>query len=131
MTQMTIEETIIMKHTKIVTVQTANIEEKCVFVKISKSGKPQGMSPEALYNATRKEWVANINHITNADYVVATYNNKIVEVYKPIDWYLNIKNKRVVFEGQLAPFEIRQKYVGLHLPMLEGVRNPVIYNFES
>lgn len=127
--QITKEETIIVKRTNIMAIQTTNIEEKCVFIKISRTGSPQGMSPEALYNAVRKEWRANINHIATADYVMAIYNNDIVEVYRPIDWYVNIKTKRVMFEGQLAPFDIRQKYIGLHLPALEGVRRPVVYNF--
>lgn len=129
-TKMTIEETIVIKRTKTITVQATNIEEKCVFVKISRSGKPQGMGPEALYNAVRKEWVASIDHIMHADYVMATYGNDIIEVYKPTDWYVNLKNKRVLFEGKLAPFGIRQKYIGQHLPMLAGVRQPVVYNFE-
>ncbi len=125
------EELIVTKRTSYdVEIDTTNIEEKCVFIKISKTGKPQGMKPEALYDAVRKEWVAAINHIAKADYVMAVYDNNVVEVYKPIDWYVNVSTKRVMFEGKLAPFEIRHKYVGLHLPMLENVRRPVVYNYK-
>lgn len=129
-TQIKFEEEIIVKRTISISISTSDIQERCVFIKISRGGNPQGMSPEALYNATRKEWRASVTHITEVDYVVAVYNNKIVEVYKPIDWYVNIKNTRVSFEGILAPFEIRQKYVGLQLPSLAGVRQPIAYNFK-
>lgn len=129
-TQIKFEEEIIVKRTISISISTSDIQERCVFIKISRSGKPQGMSPEALYNATRKEWRASLAHITKVDYVVAVYNNKIVEVYKPIDWFVNINNTRVSFEGILAPFEIRQKYIGLQLSSLAGVRQPIAYNFK-
>jgi hypothetical protein len=62
---------------------------------------------------------------------MAIYDNRIVEVYRPLEWYINIRSNRVAFEGELAPFDIRQKYIGLHLPMLAGVRQPIVYNFDK
>ena len=128
---LTIKETFIERRVTITYVETTEIREKCVFIKITRSGNPQGMPPEALYNATRKEWRAAINHIQECEYVMAIYENRVVEVYRPLEWFVNVRSKRVALEGELALFDIRQQYIGTLLPQLENIRQPVVYNFEK
>ena len=87
------------------------------------------MTAEELYDATRKEWRIKIDHAIRVEYVFALYDNTVVEVYKPLEWYVHTSNGRLMFEGELANLEIRQKYLGMHMSKLEGLRNPAIYNF--
>ena len=119
----------ISKTYKEITVLTENVDEKGLFLKLTRSYNTKGMTPDELYNATRKEWKVNINRATQAEYVFALHNNDIVEVYKPLNWYVNIKTGRLMFEGQLAPNVIRQKYLGMHISKFENYQIPTIYNF--
>ena len=112
-----------------IVVSTPNIEPQGLFLKLSKTYNPKGMSPNELYEATRREWKIKQQKVDQIEYVFATHNNTIVEVYKPNEWYANIKTGRLMFDGELAPLDIRQQYIGLYVSALEGVRNPVSYNF--
>ena len=112
-----------------IVVSTPNIEPHGLFLKLKKTYNPKGMSPNELYEATRREWKVKQQKVDQIEYVFATHNNTIIEVYKPNEWYVNIKTGRLMFDGELAPLDIRQQYIGLYVPALEGVRNPVSYNF--
>ena len=108
---------------------TPTIAVKALFLKLTRSYKPSGMTPDKLYEATRREWRLNQSRLEQIEYVFAIYDNTIVEVYKPIEWYVHTKNGRSMFEGILAPIDVRKAYIGMTVPELYGVRNPVIYNF--
>ena len=112
-----------------IVVSTPNIEPHGLFLKLSKTYNPKGMSPNELYEATRREWKIKQQKVDQIEYVFATHNNTIIEVYKPKEWYANIKTGRLMFDGELAPLDIRQQYIGQYVPALVGVRNPVSYNF--
>ena len=88
------------------------------------------MTPEELYEVTRKAWKISDKRTTQIEYIFATHNNIVLEVYKPIEWYAHIKSGRLMFEGILAPITIRQEYIGMHISHLSGIRNPVVYNFK-
>lgn len=128
---------IIMKESKVqiicihkeMVVEIPQFTHKGLFLKLARSYSPSGMTPEALYDATRKEWKINSKRTSEIEYVFALYNNEIVEIYKPLKWYANLETGRLMFEGELAPINIRQQYLGYHISAVEGVRNPVIYNF--
>lgn len=77
----------------------------------------------------RLEWKINMKRTAQIEYVFALYKNVIVEVYKPTEWYVNLRTGRLMFEGELAPIEVRQACINQYLSAVEGVRGPVIYNF--
>ena len=110
-------------------VSTPDIEPQGLFLKLTKTYNPKGMSPNELYEATRREWKIKQQKVDQIEYIFATHNNTIIEVYKPNEWYANIKTGRLMFDGELAPLDVRQQYIGRYVPALAGVRNPVSYNF--
>lgn len=106
------------------------ITEPVLFLKVPKSATPDSMSPQALYDATRKSWKISHKRATKAKYVFAIYNNKVLEVYEPQQWYVEISNDlRLAFEGTLAPIDIRGKYIGQEIPELKDRQNPATTNF--
>lgn len=119
----------IIRTRKEVTVVMPTLQNKGLFLKLTKSYNPSGMTPQQLYEATRKEWKINMKRTAQIEYVFALYKNLIVEVYKPTEWYVNLRTGRLMFEGELAPIEVRQACINQYLSAVEGVRGPVIYNF--
>lgn len=106
------------------------ITEPVLFLKVSKSVNPETMSPQTLYDATRKSWRISPKRATKAKYVFAIYNNTVLEVYEPKQWYLELSNElRLAFEGTLAPIDIRYKYIGKEIPELRDRQNPATTNF--
>ena len=74
-----------------------------------------------LYEATRKWWRMKGDRAVKAEYIFAVVREKgeiVQEVYKPEEWhYEDYKGKpRLVFEGGVAPKEIRAKYIGKQIP---------------
>ena len=119
----------IKKTISAIVVSTPNIEPQGLFLKLTKTYNPKGMSPNELYEATRREWKIKQQKVDQIEYIFATHNNTIIEVYKPNEWYANIKTGRLMFDGELAPLDVRQQYIGQYVPALASVRNPVSYNF--
>ena len=92
-----------------------------------------GMSKEALYEATRGIWVANINRARNVKYAVAVYRGVAKAVYEPYEWaeagtwadeyktrpredidpaYDTRWSGRIEFKGKPAPPIICKRYIG-------------------
>lgn len=64
-----------------------DIKHGILIIKINKLFK-WDMSPKDLYDATRGIWVASLNRVRHdVEYVFAVYNQLIVAVYKPDEWY--------------------------------------------
>ena len=101
------------------------ITENSVIVKLTdkyKSSKlpTTGMSPEELYEVARHDLRLRPDRVLNASLVIVVCNCRVLEVYQ---------TGRLTFEGSLASFSIRQKYLNMELPELGNVRYPAVYNY--
>lgn len=110
------------------------ITENSVIVKLTdkyKSSKlpTTGMSPEELYEVARHDLRLRPDRVLNASLVIVVCNCRVLEVYQPKKWYADIETGRLTFEGSLASFSIRQKYLNMELPELGNVRYPAVYNY--
>lgn len=110
------------------------ITENSVIVKLTdkyKSSKlpTTGMSPEELYEVARHDLRLRPDRVLNASLVIVVCNCRVLEVYQPKKWYADIETGRLTFEGPLASFSIRQKYLNMELPELGNVRYPAVYNY--
>jgi serine/threonine protein kinase len=125
----------------------ARIEEPVVAININQQ-YPQSKSAEELYHATRGIWRLNRQRAERARYAFAVYQGVIKEVYKIHRWmsarretieYWDERSKaqgkyfpsevnegRSEFVGELAPEEIRKKYIGRRLPVRHS-QNPIRY----
>lgn len=70
-----------------------DIKDAILVIKINKLYK-RNMSDKELYEATRGVWVVSLKQIAgkNIKYVFAVYNQLIVGVYKPDEWYYVYEN---------------------------------------
>ena len=101
-----------------------DLDENIVVIKINRLYR-EGMSEEALYEATRGIWKRRIESVEGTDYCLSVYKGEVVEVYKIDEWLpagtIPMKTRtilpertvgRVEFIGKIAPDEIRNKYIG-------------------
>ena len=124
------EYTITIKEELIVELPTAFIEEPVLFFKVTKSASGEDLTPQELYEATRKAWRISLKRAQKAEYVFAVLNNRVLEIYKPISWYVKLDEEpRLAFDGVLAPIDIRAKYIGKEIPELKDRQNPATSNF--
>ena len=116
------------------------IAEPIVIIKINRSYH-DGISAEELYEITRGCWAKrNLKSVEKAEYALTVVFGEIKEVYAIDGWMhasqLNRKiypynpeteNNRIGFAGEIAPDDIRQKYVGKSVKGLfkRGDANPV------
>ncbi len=90
------------------------------------------MSPNELYEATRKAWVIGPRR-ENARYAIATYRGLTREVYKINFWFpINEETKpsrRWGFDGELAEPKIREElsYKSIQGLFERGAANPIRY----
>jgi hypothetical protein len=84
------------------------------------------MSPNDIYEATRKSWVLG-DRRQKVKYVVATYRGLTREVYAVHDWFA--VGDRWAFNGVVADFEIREslRYKSVVNLFPRGSANPVKY----
>ena len=94
---------------------------------------------DPLYNATRHSWNVKYENVIRYDYVLSVIDKKVVEVYRVNCWrenkweYDNYPSwtKRYEFTGEVAPSEIRNRYVGKIIPARfrkQGMAQPVLFN---
>lgn len=115
-----------------------DIKENLVVIKINRSYK-EGMSADELYEVTRGKWKRRIETVQGIKYGLAVCNSIVVEVYKIDSWaeatpdysdgfkYYPSRYGRIEFTGEVAPEEIREKYIGKSVAHLYkyGEANPV------
>jgi RNase P/RNase MRP subunit p29 len=114
----------------------SRIDEKIIIIKT----KEEVVSERGnLYEATRKWWRMKEDRAVKAEYIFAVVREKgeiVQEVYKPEEWhYEDYKGKpRLVFEGVVAPKEIRAKYIGKQIPSYycwkPGLLTSFFYTYE-
>lgn len=117
----------------------SDIKDDIVIIKINKLYR-DNMSAEELYEATRGIWKRKIESVSPADYCLSVAKSIVREVYKVNQWYKagttpmksrtfteeECKN-RIEFVGELAPDNIREKYIGKSVANLykQGEADPV------
>ena len=95
-------------------------------------------SEDPLYNATRHSWNVKYENVIRYDYVLSVIDKKVVEVYKVNGWRENrwendtypSWTRRYEFTGEVAPNEIRNRYVGKIIPAQfrkQGMAQPVLF----
>ena len=92
-----------------------------------------------MYSATRAAWVVKLSKAQKVDYALAVNRGVVVEVFSIKKWLPATKSNfpdildedvpgRFGFEGQIAPSNIREKYVKLRMPpRARGAANPLRY----
>lgn len=105
-----------------------NIDDRVLIISIGVTYR-EGMDDKALYEATRSSWKVS-ERKEKADYALAVYRGEVKEVYKILNWHKDDENiERWVFTGELAPKNIRDKYIGRSVKQYRkwGNINPIIY----
>lgn len=119
-----IEEEIILEF------PTTYIEERVLFLKVPKSAANEKLTPQELYDATRKAWRISLKRAQKAEYVFSILDNVVLEVYRPTSWYVKLDEEpRLAFDGVLASIDVRAKYIGKEIPELKERQNPATSNF--
>lgn len=123
-------------------VELANITHPIIAFKLNKTFS-YDLSPMKLYDYTRHSWVVGERR-NKARYAVAVYKDVIQEVYSIAQWFpqnttLNnkqlsgevsseINKKRWEFVGNIAPKEIRDKYLHKDISKyIKSNQNPIAY----
>ena len=116
-----------------------DITENIIIIKINKSYE-SGMDAERLYDITRGCWKISIPYASQADYALSVVFGEVKEVYKIFEWVpaseekrktieydAEIEKGRIIFKGEVAPDNIRQKYLHKNVKGLfkRGEANPV------
>lgn len=125
----------------------AKVEEPVVAININRQYPRAAGDPEELYQVTRSMWRLNLERANRARYAFAVYKGVIKEVYEVERWmpasqatrrfwrerenlqgedFAETHDGRSEFIGEVAPEEIRKKYVGKKLPGRPS-QNPIRY----
>ena len=119
-----------------------DLHDNIAIIKITKSYKSHknGISPLELYDITRGCWKRKLKSLQDAEIVLAVVSGEVKEVYTVDSWmeaselnretipYDAEKEKgRIGFSGQVAPDDIRSKYIGKSVAGLykRGEADPV------
>ena len=107
-----------------------DIKHNIVIIKISKTYH-EGMTPRELYEFTRGYWKNRIEYVESAKYALSVVDGKVIEVYKIFRWvhasqadnilrtYDPAKHiKKIAFDGEVAPDDIRNYYIGRNVKNL-------------
>ena len=116
-----------------------DITDDIIIIKLNKSYR-SGMSSEELYDITRGCWKRRMESVERAKYALAVYKGEVIEVYKILTWYSaleeirdtlpfdpEVERGRIIFKGEVAKEEIREKYMGKNVSRLfkRGEASPV------
>lgn len=117
--------------------EIANIEEPSMLVRINRLFH-YGMTKQELYDATRSCWRLGEDR-EKVKYAFAVYDGIIQEVYTVLKWFkggetmLSFEaerdNERWEFIGNIAPKEIREKYINKSVShyFKQGNQSPILY----
>lgn len=119
----------------------AKVREPAMLIKISRAYRPD-MTPQQLYDATRSAWKVGTRR-EQVKYVLCVFRGVVREVYSVAAWAPGGSTMRSTdkdgrhprirgrweFVGQVAPEEIRRKYVGrsVEADFRKGAQNPIAY----
>lgn len=106
----------------------ALFDEPVILIRINQLYR-YNMSPQELYEATRKDWKVG-SRVKNNNIACAVYGGIIREVYEINEWVPSIKTPgRWMFNGKVASSEIRAKYIDKSVAHIwkHGSQNPIKY----
>jgi len=107
----------------------STIDDHCLIVKTRQSH----VDNVGLYQATRYAWVLSEKRLNEIDYVLATINGTVMDVYTNLSWN-RVEGGRFEFDGIVARDEIRNKYLGKKIPNIyrkKGMASPTLYTFSK
>ena len=88
--------------------------------------------PDAYrYEATRYAWKIKPRSISEYPYVFSVTDGIVKEVYKINDWYFTEDRQRYAFNGEIAPSEIRDRFVNKRILdnyIKKGMASPVLFS---
>ncbi len=117
--------------------EVANIEEPAILIRINQLFH-YAMTPIELYDATRSCWEIGTDR-DKAQYAVSVYDGIVQEVYSIKQWFRGGEtfmslpgergNERWEFVGNIAPKEIRNKYLNKSVNhyFKRGNQRPIVY----
>lgn len=104
------------------------IPEKCLIIKL----RQETVEEKGLYDAVRASWILDGKNVEKVDYIIASVNTIVKEVYKNITWE-QADDGRYQFTAWVAEDEIREKYIYKRIPQkyrVMGNENPCLYTFD-
>lgn len=113
-------------------------KENAVLLKLNKTYTPD-MSAFELYEAARGYWRMDKEKRNKVKYAMPVYDGVILEVYNIVQWFEakttlrsisqdDIAKGRSEFVGQIAPDNIRARYVGRSVrSLVKDAQNPIRY----
>lgn len=117
--------------------QESDFDEPAVLLNLRKTYH-EGIGAHDLYEVARGEWRMRLERAQHIGLVLAVFSNRVVEVYRAAAWFpagtTMMRRRdwpgepgRLEFVGNIAPNEIRQKYLGRFTADLASSQNPVRY----
>jgi len=108
------------------------ITEKMIIIKVKQSSIDSQYGD--IYEATRKHWKISISgKAVRCEYAISSVNGLIKEIYNVENWVeSDLIEGRYMFNGTIAPQEIRDRYIGKRIPpkfMRKGLASPTLYTF--
>lgn len=94
------------------------MKKEILVLKISKSWR-SGMTPNELYDATRRSWRLSSSRIEKVDLVLCVADKEVREAYTVEQWILSSDEGRKEFIGYVAEQNIREKWVGIDSTEIE------------
>lgn len=94
------------------------MKKEILVLKISQSWR-RGMTPNELYDATRRSWRLSATRIAKVDLVLCVADKEVREAYTVEQWILSNDEGRKEFIGHVAEQSIRQKWVGIDSTEIE------------
>ena len=83
------------------------------------------------YEATRSAWRIKPKSIMDYPYAFSVTDGIVREIYKINNWYFTEDRQRYAFEGEIAPKEIRERFVNKRIPetyMKKGMASPILFS---
>jgi uncharacterized protein len=83
------------------------------------------------YEATRGNWIINVNKANKYKVVLSVTDQIVQEVYCVDEWKKIENSNRAQFVGSVAPDNIRKEFVGKKVPEVyrkKGMQNPIVYS---
>ena len=121
------------------------ITDNIIIIKLNKSYR-RGTSSEELYDITRGCWKRRMESVERAKYALTVYKGEVIEVDRIFAWYSaleeirdtlpfdpEVERGRIIFKGEVAKEEIREKYMGKNVRKLfkRGEASPVKTFFQD
>ena len=121
----------------------ADITENVIMIRINRAYH-YGMTQFEIYDNTRCCWKVNKDQADKVEYAFSVYDGMVIEVFHIVQWlpaHTTLKSEttldprpdkdegRYEFVGNVAPDEIRDKYIGKMVTEMfpQGNQNPIKY----